>query len=167
MVVIEWLGCRETSDYDIIKSLPEISRLREPNLILVRGPFGSGKSTLAKKLAKYFHTDDHYEADDWFWSYNTARKTYIYNFDGNELENAHDYCQWKIAHALACFSPFVICSNTNTDLWAMQPYFNMAETYNYHTTVINCRRQGQSIHNIFPDKLYKLHLKWEELAHGR
>jgi hypothetical protein len=166
MIVIEWSGCGEGSDYDVIKSLPEISNIQAPSLILVRGIPGSGKSTLAKKLAAHFRTDDHYEADDWFWSWNEARKKYIYHFKGDEIGDAHDYCQNKVVRALQASSPYIICSNTNKQLWEMQPYFDMANAYQYNTTVINCRRQGQSIHNISQDKIDALRLKWEELPNA-
>lgn len=154
------------SDYDVTKLLPAISEIHSPALILIRGIPGSGKSTLASKLAAYFRTTEHYEADDWFTSWNSAQGKYVYQFKGEEIGQAHDYCQNKVAHALATHAPFVICSNTNKQMWEMQPYFDMAQTYTYNTTVINCRRHGQSIHNISQDKIDALRLKWEELPNA-
>ncbi len=163
MIVIEWSGCGETSDYDVTKLLPEASNLEAPQLILVRGIPGSGKSTLAKKLAAYYRTDSHFEADDWFWSYNKARNGYVYLFKGEEIGQAHDFCQQQVAKAMQEHYQQIICSNTNKQLWEMQPYFDMANAYGYGTTVINCRRHGHSIHNISDDKIAALRLMWEEL----
>jgi hypothetical protein len=143
--------------------LPEISNLEAPQLILVRGIPGSGKSTLAKKLAEYYRTTAHYEADDWFWSWNQARRAYVYHFKGEEIGDAHDYCQNHVAASMGSSNPYVICSNTNKQMWEMQPYLDMAQAYKYFTTVINCRRHGHSIHNISDAKIAALRLKWEEL----
>jgi predicted ATPase len=168
MIVIEWSGCGETSDYDVTKSLPEASNLEAPQLILVRGIPGSGKSTLAKKLAKVYRTDAHFEADDWMLAWNEHQKKYVYHFDGREIGNAHDWCQHKVSQHMAWpqENPYIVVSNTNKQMWEMQPYFDMANAYGYGTTVINCRRHGHSIHNISDDKIAALRLYWEELPNA-
>lgn len=102
--------------------------IQKKQLIIMRAPSGVGKSTLAKELGKngtILSTDDFFLSDGG-----------EYQFDGKKLGHAH---QWNIQRTLEAMkknvSPIVI-DNTNTKLYEMKPYVQMAQTYGYEVEFV-------------------------------
>ena len=115
------------------------------NLLLIRGVSGSGKSTFAKMLG-----GKNYEVDHFF--YENGK----YNFNPDRLKEAHEWCRNKVENEMLLENPFIIVSNTFTDPWEMEVYFNLAEEFGYKvTTIIMENRHGNSsVHNV-PEKTLK------------
>jgi predicted kinase len=93
----------------------------EKVLYIVRGCPGSGKSTFAKTLG-----GQHYEADMFFINENGE-----YNFDFIKIKDAHQWCQGMVKTDMILEYPKVVVSNTFTQEWEMEPYFEMAKEYGY------------------------------------
>ncbi|XP_064546054.1 uncharacterized protein LOC135433750 [Drosophila montana] len=101
-------------------------------MIIMRGPPGSGKSTMAKTLLQQIHlleqhsiTDFVHSSDDYFL---TPRG---YQFNPNLLPEAHDWNKHRVQRkAAAGWSPIIV-DNTNTMVWEMQPYVQIAVQHGY------------------------------------
>jgi len=109
-------------------------------LYIVRGVPGSGKSTFAKHL-----TSNVFEADHYFYDENCN-----YNFDITKIKDAHKDCQDNVRHAMESSIPKIAVSNTSTQEWEMEPYFNMAKEHGYSvfTVVVENRHGGVNLHNV-------------------
>lgn len=127
-------------------------------LILIRGLPGSGKSTLAISLSKRFQAAgldyQHIETDMFF---NYAGE---YRFDANNLKKAHkwaqDWCRQELTTKTS-----VIVSNTFTRIWEMKPYIDMAKEFGAKLTVLTCEGQHGNVHNVPPEKIQEMRLRWE------
>ena len=123
------------------------------SLTLIRGIPGSGKSTLAKKMLLInggVHNSHHFEADMYF-----IGKDGVYNFDINNICDAHDCCQSNTKNMLSWGSD-VYVSNTFTTLREMKPYFAMAKAFGIVPSVIHCQGNFDSIHGVPADTLQKM-----------
>jgi predicted kinase len=113
-------------------------------LFLLRGLPGSGKSTLAESLGGL-----HMEADKYF--------TYEgkYEFDVTKLKDAHDWCQNAVRVFMENKNKRVVVSNTFTQEWEMQPYFDLAEKHGYrvYSLIVENRHGGVNEHGVPEDKL--------------
>jgi len=113
-------------------------------LFLLRGLPGSGKSTLAESLG-----GSHMEADKYF--------TYEgkYEFDVTKLKDAHDWCQNAVRVFMENKNKRVVVSNTFTQEWEMQPYFDLAEKHGYrvYSLIVENRHGGVNEHGVPEDKL--------------
>lgn len=110
-------------------------------LVLIRGLPGSGKSTLAKGMQAHFHV----EADMFFV------KPYVgYEFDPSKLRAAHGWCQAECRKHLE-LKHSVVVSNTFTQKWEMQPYFDMAASLNIPVRVIEATGNFKNVHGV-PDE---------------
>jgi predicted kinase len=109
-------------------------------LILLRGLPGAGKSTLAKA----FKTWEHYEADMFFMRGNG------YEFDATRLKEAHQWCQDLVWMAMKRNEPTIVVSNTFTTDEELQPYFDLAEKYDYMVVslIVENRHGSSSIHSV-------------------
>lgn len=118
------------------------------NLFLLRGLPGAGKSTLANQLS-----EDHFEADMYFTN---ESGQYLYN--PNYIKQAHQWCQNQVLECMESHknkSSHSICvSNTFTQEWEMEHYFELAKTYGYRvfTLIVESRHQSGNIHNV-PDEI--------------
>jgi predicted kinase len=121
------------------------------NLFLIRGIPGSGKSTLAKSICNH-----HVEADD-FFTYDGE-----YQFDASKLKQAHQWCQTKTKD-LMIQGYNVAVSNTFTQEWEMQPYFELAEQYGYrvHSIIVENRHNGLNQHGVPEEKLEQMKQRFE------
>lgn len=126
-------------------------------LFLLRGIPGSGKSTLAKMLVgdkDYCHK----EADMYF-----VDSDGNYKFNPSEIKNAHKWCKEEIEFAMKYEHSPVVVSNTFTQEWEMEDYYNLAETYGYrvHSLIVENRHGGINTHNVPQDKLDMMRNRFE------
>jgi predicted kinase len=125
----------------------------EKILILCRGVSGAGKSTFSKTLG-----GEHYEADMFFIDGNGE-----YKFDGSKIKWAHEWCQDMVYMDMIKEIPKIVVSNTFTQEWEMDPYFEMAKEYGYKilTIVVENRHGGVNEHNVPEEVLTKMRDRFE------
>jgi predicted kinase len=120
----------------------------EKMIYLVRGIPGSGKSTLAKTLG-----GQHYEADMFFINENGE-----YNFDFTKIKDAHQWCQGMVKTDMILEYPKIVVSNTSTQEWELEVYFELAKEYGYtvFSVVVENRHGGVNQHGVPEDKLEQM-----------
>ena len=132
-----------------------------PKLIIVRGLPGSGKSTLAKNMSDYYHVET-----DQFWRNEEGE----YKFDVTRLKEAHAWCQDKVRKCLKSLNDSsgllyhfdgVVVSNTFTQRWEMEPYFQIARDLNIEPQIITCQGNFGSIHDVPQEVLDKMKKRFE------
>jgi predicted kinase len=121
------------------------------HLFLLRGLPGSGKSTLAKQLIgdkDYCHK----EADMYF--IDTKGN---YKFDFSLIKEAHAWCQSDVEFLMK-YEHTVVVSNTFTQEWEMQPYYELAEKYGYlvFSIIVENRHGGVNVHNVPEEALERM-----------
>lgn len=116
-------------------------------LILLRGLPGSGKSTFAKVVAG----DSGWirEADMYFTDENGN-----YNFDPSKIKDAHSWCQNEV-ETLMGLDYKIVVSNTFTQEWEMEKYYELAKKYEYKvfSVIVENRHNGTNEHGVPEDKL--------------
>ena len=131
--------------------------IQNKSLILLRGLPGRGKSTLATLLSeqnKYpILSIDNYFIDT---------KTGEYSFSHLSNHIAYKQCEEKTKIHLQEGSEKVFVDNTFTLEWEMEPYFKMANEFNYRIFVITVenRHRGKNIHNIPFEQVEKMAKKY-------
>jgi predicted kinase len=120
-------------------------------LILLRGLPGSGKSTLAKMLVgekDYCHV----EADMFFM------KDGEYKFDATMLKHAHNWCHDVVENWMESSMERIIVSNTFTQEWEMNEYYNLAKEFDYKvfSLIIENRHGGVNTHGVPEEKLQQM-----------
>jgi predicted kinase len=122
-------------------------------LILLRGLPGAGKSTLAKT----FEGARHFEADMFFLDENGN-----YNFDATKLREAHEWCRNNVDNTMS-FGIDVVVSNTFTQKWEMDAYYELAKKHNYvvFSLIVENRHGGVNKHNVPEDKLLAMKERFE------
>ena len=125
----------------------------EKILYIVRGIPGSGKSTFAKQL-----TANVFEADHYFYD-NDGN----YKFIASEIKDAHKECQDNVRIAMESSIPKIAVSNTSTQEWEMEPYFELAKKYGYKvfTIIVENRHGGTNVHNVPEDKIEQMKNRFE------
>jgi predicted kinase len=115
-------------------------------LVLVRGIVGSGKSTFAKLICNQY-----VEADMFF---NIEGE---YMFDPTKLKEAHEWCRNKTEEWMKK-GWNVAVSNTFTQEWEMEPYFELAKKYGYrtHSIIVENRHGGENQHEVPEDKINQM-----------
>ena len=110
---------------------------------------GSGKSTFAKTLGGI-----HYEADMYFIDPTTGE----YKFDGSKIKLAHSWCQNRVEGDMVLNMDKIVVSNTFTQEWEMEPYFELAKKYGYKTfcVIVENRHGGTNVHNVPEDKIEQM-----------
>ena len=126
-------------------------------LFLLRGISGSGKSTLAKILVgdkDYCHK----EADMYFVDHEGN-----YNFNPSKLKDAHAWCKSEIEFAMKYEHTPVVVSNTFTQEWEMDAYFEMAKEFGYqvHSIIVENRHGGMNLHGCPEDKIEQMRNRFE------
>jgi len=129
--------------------------MMEKVLYIVRGVPGSGKSTFAKRLVE--HDFLVCEADKYF----IDKETGEYNFDITKIKDAHKFCQdtvemyMKDSTVNDNFYREIVVSNTFTQEWEMEPYFELANKYGYtvFTVIVENRHGGVNEHGVPDDKI--------------
>lgn len=129
------------------------------NLYLLRGLPGSGKSTLARHIG-----DSFVEADMFFL------KNGKYEFDGSKIRDAHAWCQstvreWMQMNADTYGLEYseIAVSNTFTQEWEMEAYYNLAKEFNYRvfSIIVENRHDGVNSHGVPEDKLEAMKSRFE------
>jgi len=125
-------------------------------LTIVRGLPGSGKSSFAG-----FVWDDYSicEADKFFYDLDGN-----YNFDASKLKQAHEWCRDEVENRMKQneenpqYYPEIVVSNTFTQEWEMQTYFDLAEKYGYKIfcIIVENRHGNKNIHGVPDDTLKKM-----------
>ena len=130
----------------------------EKILYIVRGIPGSGKSTFAKTLGGI-----HIEADQYFVDADGN-----YNFDGSKIKLAHEYCKgqtkaWMKTDGDQVSVDKIVVSNTFTQEWEMESYFELAKQYGYKvfSIVVENRHGGTNVHNVPEDKIEQMKNRFE------
>ena len=135
--------------------------MEKKELILLRGVPGSGKSTLANLITNEFSVC---EADKFFYD-----KEGNYNFDPSRLKAAHEWCRFHVETRMKDnqvnpqFYPTIVVSNTFTQEWEMDNYFDLAKQYGYrvHTLIVENRHGGVNQHGVPADKLEQMKNRFE------
>ena len=130
----------------------------EKMLYLVRGIPGSGKSTFAKTISPIIVEADQYFIDG----------EGNYKFDGSKIKLAHEYCRaqteaWMQTKGDQVNVDKIAVSNTFTQFWEMEPYFELAKKYGYKTfsIIVENRHGNKSIHNVPEDKVKMMKDRFE------
>ena len=123
-------------------------------LTLIRGLPGSGKSTLAQAVCNGVEAgiSIHYEADMFFEDEDGR-----YTFDGQQIGEAHEWCQESTRQSLAN-GLNVVVSNTFTTLREMQPYLDMKYD---KLQIIECKGNFGSIHDVPAAAVERMKARWE------
>jgi len=116
-------------------------------LFLLRGLPGAGKSTLAESLGGM-----HMEADKYF-EYEGK-----YEFDASKLKEAHAWCQNAVSVWMTNGVEKVVVSNTFTQTWEMDYYFELAKEHGYrvYSLVVENRHGGENVHNVPKEKVEEM-----------
>ena len=130
-------------------------------LTLVRGLPGSGKSTFANLITNKFSIC---EADLFFYD-----KEGNYNFDGSRLKLAHVWCFNQVRTRMEDnklnpqFYPEIVVSNTFTQEWEMEKYYELAEEYGYKvfSIIVENRHGGVNQHGVPAEKLEQMKNRFE------
>ena len=131
-------------------------------LFLLRGLPGSGKSTLANSIVGIDFLIC--EADKYFYD-----KEGNYNFNGSKLKDAHEFCRntvetyMKDSLVNEQFYRKIVVSNTFTQEWEMQTYFELAEKYGYrvYSLIVENRHGGVNQHGVPEEKLEKMRNRFD------
>ena len=121
-------------------------------LFLLRGLPGSGKSTLAKSLGGM-----HIEADMYFMYEGK------YDFDATKIKDAHAWCQNAAKVWMTSEVPKIVVSNTFTQEWEMQPYYDLAKEHGYtvYSLIVENRHGGVNEHGVPEEKLVQMKQRFE------
>jgi predicted kinase len=121
-------------------------------LYIVRGIPGSGKSTFANSLGCPV-----FEADMYFM------KDGEYKFEADKLKLAHNWCKLRVEHSMEDDLPKIAVSNTFTQEWEMEAYYELAKQYGYtvFSVIIENRHGGVNEHGVPEDKLQMMKDRFE------
>lgn len=130
-------------------------------LFLVRGLPGSGKSSFAIHIWNEYAVC---EADKFFYD-----KEGNYNFDPSKLKQAHEWCRNEVETRMKDhqvneqYYPEIAVSNTFTQEWEMESYFQLAEKYNYKVVslIVENRHGSKNLHGVPDDKVEIMRNRFE------
>lgn len=116
-------------------------------LFLLRGLPGAGKSTLAESIGgKHIEADMFFEYED------------KYEFDASKLKEAHAWCKNAVKVWMTNSVKKIIVSNTFTQAWEMQPYYDLAEEHGYrvYSLIVENRHDGVNRHGVPVEKIIEM-----------
>lgn len=101
-------------------------------MVIMRGPSGSGKSTLAESLLRQSRQLERHGVQEFVLSTDDYFKTrHGYEFNPTLLPAAHEWNQQRVREKAARGWSPIFVDNTNTMVWEMQPYVQIAVKYGY------------------------------------
>jgi len=118
--------------------------MEDKTLILLRGVPNSGKSTFAKIIGGLnFEADNYFMIDE------------VYQYIPSKIKDAHRYCQESVEANMKRGENKIVVSNTFTQEWEMEPYFEMAKQYGYKvfSLIVENRHGNVNNHNVPQDKI--------------
>lgn len=127
-------------------------------LVLLRGLPGAGKTTFASAVAALVQDSpstlivNTFAADDYFM------RTGEYLFDASKLPDAHAWCREEVRMAMAYEVDMILVHNTFTTNHEMQPYFELADTYDYDVVslIVENRHGNKSVHGVPEETMKKM-----------
>jgi predicted kinase len=130
-------------------------------LFLIRGLPGAGKSTFANFIWNEYAIC---EADKFF-----VDKEGTYNFDASKLREAHEWCRDEVETRMKDntlnpqYYPEIVVSNTFTQEWEMEAYYELAKKYGYtvFSLIVENRHNGVNEHGVPADKLDQMRNRFE------
>lgn len=127
------------------------------SIILLRGLPGSGKSTLANVLSEHGKYPV-LSVDDYFT--NEAGE-YNFEFDKNHL--AYKQCEQQAKKFMEEEVEKLFIANTFTLDWEMEPYFAMANKFDYRLFVVTVEKyhDEKNIHGTSDEQLLKMGEKYK------
>lgn len=136
---------------ELVAASPHQDQYRR-EVFVMRGPSGSGKSTLARDLLHrrlaesgvsgvdgqaWLSRAFMFSTDDFFAGLDAETGREVYSFDFKALKRNHEQNQARCALAMELgVSPLVI-DNTNTQLWEMRPYVELAQQHGYRVEIVD------------------------------
>lgn len=126
--------------------------MKEKTLILLRGIPGSGKTTFSKTIGGlHFEADNYFMIDD------------VYEFIPSKIKDAHRYCQESVEVNMMRGEENIVVSNTFTQEWEMEPYFEMATQYGYKvfSIIVENRHGNVNLHNVPTEKLESMRNRFQ------
>jgi len=122
----------------------------EKTLIILRGIPGCGKSTFARMIAD--EPGCICTADDYFM------KNGQYLWEPSQLGAAHSACVAKCERLMQMQVANVILANTSTTQKEMNPYYEIAQKYDYKvfSLIVENRHGGINEHNVPEASLQKM-----------
>lgn len=126
-------------------------------LILLRGLPGSGKSTVADLIGAKGAGYAHFEADMYFM------KDGKYKFNPAEIKIAHNWCMIQTEKAMAEDTSIIIVSNTFTQEWEMDFYYEKAKYYDYRviSLIVENRHGSVNKHDVPEETIKKMKNRFE------
>jgi predicted kinase len=127
------------------------------HLIIIRGLPGAGKTTLANLLAenKYpvFSIDDYFS--------NSETGAYHFEFSKNHL--AYKACEQSVEQAMQSHAIKIFVHNVFSYKWEMEPYFALAQKYNYtvHVITVENYHGNKNTHQISDEQIQKMAEKFK------
>ena len=133
-----------------------------PTLTLIRGLPGSGKSTLAKELKDANKNVTIFEADDFFYDEHGN-----YQFNNTLLPLAHAQCLYNsfkwLNHGVELgIDNISIVANTFVTKKEITPYINYCNYFGFSYSILECKGNYKSIHNVPEKVIEKMKKKWNK-----
>ncbi|KAH8294055.1 hypothetical protein KR054_007843, partial [Drosophila jambulina] len=101
-------------------------------MVIMRGPPGSGKSTLAESLLRQARLLERHGVQEFVLGTDDYFKSrHGYDFNPTLLPAAHEWNQQRVREKAARGWSPIFVDNTNTMVWEMQPYVQIAVKYGY------------------------------------
>ncbi|MCL4816636.1 MAG: AAA family ATPase [Flavobacteriales bacterium] len=125
----------------------------QKHLIILRGLPGAGKTTLAHVLSengKY----PIFSVDDFFTDAQTGKYTFVFS----ENHIAYHQCLKHCEKAMKENVSKIILHNVFSMQWEIEPYFKLAEQYNYtlHIATVEKHHTHSNTHSITDEQIKKM-----------
>jgi hypothetical protein len=100
-----------------------------------------------------------FEADQYFIDSETGE----YKFDGSKIKLAHNWCKLCVEHSMEDGLQKIAVSNTFTQEWEMDTYYELAKQYGYRvfSLIVENRHGGVNEHGVPEDKLEQMKTRFE------
>ena len=86
-----------------------------------------------------------------------------YQFKPELIKTAHKWCQDKVKSSMENGDDKIIVSNTFTQEWEMEVYFQLAEQFGYrvHSLIVERRHNGKNEHGVPDEKLEQMKTRFQ------